>query len=43
MQKLLRKGAVGAIMYVQALQMDKEVNSTLPAVEAVLEEYKSIF
>jgi hypothetical protein len=37
MQKLLRKGPVGAVLYVQALQMEEKVTSTLPAVEAVLE------
>jgi hypothetical protein len=43
MQKLLRKGAVGAVLYVQALQMGKEVAPTLPMVEAVLETHKAIF
>jgi hypothetical protein len=43
MQKLLRKGAVGVVLYVQALQMEENVASTLPVVEAVLEQHKTIF
>jgi hypothetical protein len=43
MKSMLRKGDVGAVIYVQRLQMDDTSTSTLPALSALLVEYSDIF
>jgi hypothetical protein len=43
MKSMLRKGDVGAVIYVQRLQMDDTSTSTPPALSALLVEYSDIF
>jgi hypothetical protein len=43
MKKLLRNGAVGAVLYIQALQMHPSDNSTPPAIEDILQKHKAVF
>jgi hypothetical protein len=44
MKKLPRKGAVGAIIYIQRLHLeDTKAESAPPAVAELLEQYSAIF
>jgi hypothetical protein len=43
MKKLLKKGAVGAIIYVQALQMTETQMHAPPSIETLLHQYKQVF
>jgi hypothetical protein len=42
-KKLLRKGAVDAVLYIQALQMSPADNQPTIAIQYVLQEYKGVF
>jgi hypothetical protein len=43
MKKLLRKDAVGAVLYVQAINMTEQDDHTLPNIEGVLAQNKQVF
>jgi hypothetical protein len=43
MQKLLRKRDVGAILYVQAVQMNTPDKTTMPSIAVVLNQHKHVF
>jgi hypothetical protein len=43
MKKLLRKGAVGALLYVQDLQLQEHGTPILPGIENLLQKYKPVF
>jgi hypothetical protein len=43
MKKLLRKGAIGAILYIQALQMTETTLPAPPGIEALLQQYNQVF
>jgi hypothetical protein len=42
MKRMLKKGVVGAIIYVQKVQMDKHSN-TIPQLTGLLQRYEDIF
>jgi hypothetical protein len=43
MKKLLRKGDVGVVLYVQARNMTEQDDHTLPNIEGALAQYKQVF
>jgi hypothetical protein len=43
MKKLLRKGAIGVVLYIQALQMTETTLPAPPGIEALLQQYDQVF
>jgi hypothetical protein len=43
MKKVLRKGAVGVVLYTQAINMTEQEHSTLPSISGLLSQHKQVF
>jgi hypothetical protein len=43
MRKLLNKGAVGAVVYVQKLQLQQPESVQSPALQQLLDQYRDVF
>ena len=43
MKKMLHKGVVGAVIYVEALQLEKSSQPAPPDIQSLLDQYEEVF